>query len=154
MPELMRCISIPVEFQLPNGSWVNGQEGLLVLLKFLAYPTRQIDEEEFFGWENVRLSKILKWMKDFIFHHHGFRVQNCLQWHAQHFGASKEAIRAKKRSLHPMNHLHERTEDVCLHFDGFRVCTCRPQDAEVDDEEEDRIDLDIQSTLYNGKVKS
>jgi hypothetical protein len=156
MPLLMNSLNIPAEFKLSNGSWVNGQEGLLVLLKFLASPTRQVDEEDFFGWENTRLSKILKWMKSFIYHNHGFRVQNCLEWHAKHFEASKQAIQTKKRALHQYHQLHERTENVCLHFDGFRIKTCRPQDQSRvtnDDDNDMRIDLDIQSTLYNGKVK-
>jgi hypothetical protein len=44
----MRCLGIPAEFRLENGSWVNGQEGLLILLSFFASLNRQIYEEDFF----------------------------------------------------------------------------------------------------------
>lgn len=60
MTRLMTCLRIPAEFQLDNGSWVNGQEGLLIMLKLHAYPTRLTELEQFFGWEYSRISRIYK----------------------------------------------------------------------------------------------
>ncbi len=55
MPRLLRTLAIPTEFRLDNGSWVNGQEALMVTLRLLAYPLRYLDVEEAFGWETSRL---------------------------------------------------------------------------------------------------
>jgi hypothetical protein len=55
---IMFDLQIPAEFKLDNGSRVNGQEGVLILLRFFAYPHRLLDLEEYFGWELTRLSRI------------------------------------------------------------------------------------------------
>jgi len=35
MPRLLRSLAIPAEFRLDNGSWVNGQEALMVMLALM-----------------------------------------------------------------------------------------------------------------------
>ncbi|KAJ1410758.1 hypothetical protein B484DRAFT_297994, partial [Ochromonadaceae sp. CCMP2298] len=70
MYRLMRCLRIPTYFTLDNGSVVNGQEGMLVMLRLLAYPLRYIDIEEFFGWELTRLCRIKNYMLGFIYRKH------------------------------------------------------------------------------------
>ncbi|KAJ1428280.1 hypothetical protein B484DRAFT_301948, partial [Ochromonadaceae sp. CCMP2298] len=70
MIRLMHCLRIPAYFRLDNGSVVNGQEGMMVMLRLLAYPLRLIDIEDFFGWELTRLCRIKNWMLDFVYRTH------------------------------------------------------------------------------------
>ncbi|KAJ1397486.1 hypothetical protein B484DRAFT_301350, partial [Ochromonadaceae sp. CCMP2298] len=70
MLRLMRSLRIPPYFKLDNGSVVNGQEGMLVMLKFLAAPLRLIEAEQYFGWELTRLSRIKNWMLQFVYKKH------------------------------------------------------------------------------------
>jgi predicted small secreted protein len=84
MLRLMQCLRIPAYFKLDNGSVVNGQEGVLVVLKFLATPLRLIEVEQYFGWEHTRLSRIKNWMLSFVYRKHKHRVKNYLHWHVRY----------------------------------------------------------------------
>lgn len=148
---LMRCLAIPADFQLDNGSWVNGQEGLLITLHFLAYPSRLVDKEDMFGWELSRLSRINNYVKRHIYIHHRHLLENHWNWHIPHLLASKEAWQRKKVSLHPQQPLNMRTRNVCQAFDGFRVNVCRPQPVTV--ENGGGVALDLQAEVYSGHTK-
>lgn len=126
MTRLMRCLDIPAEFRLDNGSWVNGQEGLLICLHFLAFPSRLIDKEEMFGWEMSRLSRINKYMKCHIYTRQSHLLRDHWAWHIPHLQASKRTWQRKKLALHPGVPLNPRTANVCQTYDGFRVNVCRP----------------------------
>jgi hypothetical protein len=155
MIRLARCLRIPPELKLDNGAWVNGQEGLLILLRFLAYPTRLLDLEQFFGWELSRLSRIFTYMKRFVYQQHRHRLEDHWAWTVPNLlPQSLEAVRAKKLALHPTRQLDPRTANVALHFDGFRVAVCRPQAQrlqEVDGGEV--VHLDIQAQVYSNYTK-
>lgn len=97
-----KCLQIPADFQLDNGSWVNGQEGLLILLKMMSFPQRLVDVEGFFGWEMSRLSRILKFLKKLIYTRHKHRLEDYWHWHCEHILIpSRDAILSKKIALHP-----------------------------------------------------
>jgi hypothetical protein len=149
----MACLNIPAEFRLPNNSWVNGQEGLLVFLNLMAYPYRLIDLEKVFGWEMTRLSRIFNWMKLYIYDNHKNLLENNFQWHARFWEKSKQAIQSKKRRLHPHGQLNNRTVNVCSFMDCFRVEICHPTDCVGQpDANGNRVDLDIQALVYNGNI--
>ena len=76
MPRLLRSLAIPAEFRLDNGSWVNGQEALMVMLRLLAYPLRYLDVEEAFGWETSRLCRIKVMMIKWVYSNHKHRVRD------------------------------------------------------------------------------
>lgn len=80
---LAKCLRVPTEFKLDNGSWVNGQEGLLVMLRFLAYPTRLVDLEALFGLDLSKLSRINTSMKKLVCNNHQHRVTDYLEWHCK-----------------------------------------------------------------------
>jgi hypothetical protein len=84
MVRLMRCLRIPAYFTLDNGSVVDGQEGVLVMLRLLAFPLRYIDVEDFFGWEISRLCRIKNWMIKYVYRKHKHRVQDYLWWHVRY----------------------------------------------------------------------
>jgi hypothetical protein len=153
MDELLQCLRIPGDFMLDNRTWVNGQEGLLVMLRLMAYPTRLMDQEQFLGWEYSCLSRINNYMKQYIFDNHHHRLQNYLDWHTQYFDVSKAAFQARKRRDHPRGELYDRTKDVCQYFDGFRVHCCRPQAQQGVDANGMPVHLDIQALVYNGHEK-
>ena len=143
---LFRCLQFPDEFQLDNGGWSNGQENLLVCLKFLAYPTRLAAEESFFGWEMTRFGRINRWIKQFIFDRHSFRIENHWDFFAPLLSQSKAAIQRKKAKLHPQGILNPRTFHVAAHYDGFRVALNRPSNVP------NNPDLDIQALVFNNHV--
>lgn len=146
MNTLITCLGIPCDFRLDNGSWVNGQEGLLIFLNFMAYPSRLSDKEQLFGWELSRLGRIFRWVRDFLYTSHRHRLEDYWHWHAQYWQQSKDAIQAKMQRLGPT---HQQTANVCGFFDCFRVQVCRPSERVV---EENGIvyHLDIQALVYNG----
>jgi hypothetical protein len=152
MPRLMQCLRIPAEFKLDNGSWVNGEEALMVMLRFMAYPTRQIDLETLFGWEHSRLSRISTWMKKYIFLGHRHRVQDYWDWHAPLLANCKEAIRRKRLRLNNGQD-YQRVANVCGFYDGFRVQICRPSDMVREDADGNEYVLNIQTEVYSGYKK-
>jgi hypothetical protein len=149
MVRLMRCLRVPAEFMLDNGSWVNGQEGLLIMLHMLAYPARLIDKEEMFGWELSRLSRINKRMKILVYVQFKQLLKNNWAWHVPHLRSSKRAWQQKKLSLHPQVPLNPRTAEVCQAYDGFRVTVSRPQSVG-----NPGAVLDIQAEVYSGYTKT
>jgi hypothetical protein len=154
MIELMTCLRIPAEFKMEYGHWVNGQEGMLVMLNFLAYPARFTDREEFFGWEYTRLCRIADYMKQYVYDTHRHRLQD-FQWAAQYMALSKQAIQAKKLTLQrpPLLQPYPRTGKVAGYYDGFRMNVCRPGMLEVNDQNGVRVHVDIQASVYNDYVK-
>lgn len=153
MIRLLQCLRIPPEFKLDNGSWVNGQEGLLIFLKLFAYPQRLVENEVFCGWEYSRLSRIFSWIRSWIYNHHRYLVTDNLDWHARLLESSKQAMQAYKRSKHPLNLLNERTQNCCGFYDGMRVAICRPQSSTNIDENGNIIHLNIQAEVYTGHIK-
>lgn len=148
MSRLLACLRIPEYFTLDNGSVVNGQEGLLVMLRLLAYPLRLIDTEEFFGWEMTRLSRINSWMMEFIYRKHKHRVQNYLHWHVRYIKQCKTAMQNFKMSISLTGTLAHRTRNVAWIIDGFRCSVCRPSQPQVQlGEPEPNVDL--QCLVYN-----
>jgi hypothetical protein len=103
MIRLMHCLSIPAYFCLDNGSVVNGQEGMMVML---------IDIEDFFGWELTRLCRIKNWMLDFVYRTLKHRVQDYLHWHVRYVEECKAAMQDFKRSLSLTGTLAHRTRNV------------------------------------------
>jgi hypothetical protein len=150
---LIICLRIPEFFELDNGCYVNGQEGLLVFLKLFSYPRRLIDNDTFLGFELSQLSRILKWITNHIYRNHRHRVQDYLSWHVPYLAISKDAYQRKKMKLHPHNLLNPYTENVCEAYDGFRIAVCRPQGSTEYDAAGLRIHLDIQAQVYSGHVK-
>jgi hypothetical protein len=126
MPRLMRCLRIPAYFKLDNGSVVNWQEGMMVMLRLLAYPLRYVDIEDFFGWELTRLCRIKNWMLAFVYRRHRHRVQNYLHWHVKYIEQCKSAMQDFKRSISLTGTLASRTANVAWIIDGFRCAVCRP----------------------------
>jgi hypothetical protein len=145
MTRLMRCLRIPAYFMLDNGSVVNGQEGLMVALRLLAYPLRLIDVEEFFGWEITRLSRIKTWVMKFMYKMHKHRVQNYLHWHVQYIERCRLAMRAYKTKLSPTGTLAYRTRNVAWIVDGYRCAVCRPSQPV----NEPPPHIDLQCLVYN-----
>ena len=152
MQRLLQCLRIPAEFKLDNGSWVNGDEGLLILLRFMAYPTRLVDLEKTFGWECSRLSRISTWMKKYIFLGNRHRVQDYWDWHAPLLDNCKQAIRRKRLMLNNGEH-YDRTENICGFYDCFRIQICRPSDMVMHDDQGNEYVLRIQTEVYSGYKK-
>jgi hypothetical protein len=149
MPRLMRSLCIPAYFRLDNGSVVDGQEGMLVMLKFLAYPLRLIGEEQFFGWELTRLCRIRSWMLRFIHKKHKHRVQQYLHWHMPYIQRCKEAMQAKKLKLSLTGTLAHRTRNVAHIIDGYRVAVCRPSQPAGQQLGGPQPHIDLQCLVYN-----
>jgi hypothetical protein len=145
MLRLMRSLRIPPYFKLDNGSVVNGQEGMLVMLKFLAAPLRLIEAEQYFGWELTRLSRIKNWMLQFVYKKHKHRVKNYLWWHVRYIQSCKEAMQAKKIKLSLTGTLAQRTKNVAWIIDGYRVRVCRPRQPA----DQQQPDVDLQCLVYN-----
>lgn len=150
---LLRCLRIPVYFELDNHSIVNGQEGLLIFLKLFTFPRRLVAEEVFCGWEQSRLCRIFNWVSKHIFTSHRHRIQNYLDWHVPYLARSKTAIQHRKRKMHPQGFLNPRTMNVSEHYDGFRIEVCRPQGALGHNANGQRIHLDIQAQIWSGHKK-
>lgn len=153
MMRLLKVLRIPAEFKLDNGSWVNGEEGLLIFLKLFSYPQRVVDNEIFCGWECTRLSRIFCWIRNWIFDHHKRLVTDNLDWHAKYLESSKRAIQSYKRSKHPNNELNPRTKNDCGFYDGMRIVTCRPKSKADFDDNGNIIHLNIQAQVYSGHIK-
>jgi hypothetical protein len=149
MPRLMRCLRIPAYFTLDNGAVVNGQEGLMVALRLLAYPLLYIDVEDFFGWENTRLCRIKNWVIKYIYKKHRHRVQDYLHWHAKYIKQSKSAIRAYKTKLSPTGTLAHRTRNVAWIIDGYRCSVCRPSQPAGQQVGVPQPHIDLQCLVYN-----
>lgn len=149
MIRLMRCLTIPAYFTLDNGSVVNGQEGLLIMLRLLAYPLRLIDVEEFYGWELTRICRIKNWVLNHVFKKHKHRIQNFLHWHVRYIEQSKAALQDFKRSISPTNTLAYRTRNVAWIIDGYRCSVCRPSQPIAGQQDEAQPDVDLQCLVYN-----
>ena len=152
MPRLLRCLRIPTYFTLDNGSVVNGQEGLLVMLRLLAYPLRLIDTEEFFGWEMTRLSRINNFMINFVYKNHKHRIQNYLHWHVRYIKQCRTAMQNFKRSISLTGTLAHRTRNVSWIIDGFRCSVSRPSQSQSQGQQQQHGPLpnvDIQCLVYN-----
>jgi hypothetical protein len=64
---LLRCFGFPGEVQLDNGSWVNSQEGLMVMLKFVAFPLRLIGDRQVGDLRNLPLPTLFVPVLTFLF---------------------------------------------------------------------------------------
>ena len=58
MPRLLRSLAIPAEFRLDNGSWVNGQEALMAMLRLLAYGIVVILQDNPIGSRRRKVKKV------------------------------------------------------------------------------------------------
>lgn len=154
MTRLMRCLRMPEYFELDNRGIVNGQEGLLIYLKLFAWPARLTDHEVFLGWELSRLSRVFKWVGNFIYENHRHRVENYFHWHVPYLDNSKAAFRNKKTELSEDGRLSPRTQNVCGAYDGIRFAVCRPSGEEVEDPNGNVIWLNTQMAIYNGYTKT
>ena len=145
MPRLLRSLAIPAEFRLDNGSWVNGQEALMVTLRLLAYPLRYSDVEEAFGWKASRLCRIKVMMIKWVYSNHKHRVRDYLHWHIRYIQQSKDAMQRKKLVVSGNNHLPQRSRNVAWVIDGFRVRVSLPLRGENE--------VNTQALVYNKWIK-
>ena len=77
MPALAAALQIPDEFVCPQRPVADGQEGLCMLLRRLAYPCRYSDMKVRFGRPIPVLSMVTNTVLEYIYNTHSHRI---LQW--------------------------------------------------------------------------
>lgn len=116
LPKILHLLGLK-DFRMDNGAVVCAQEALLITFHRFAFPRRLFDMEKMFGGELSRISRIITYVMNFIYHRHGFRIENALSFWAPYFAASRRAFQLQARSLNN-GVLPVYTQNVGLSIDG------------------------------------
>jgi hypothetical protein len=92
---LRQLLNFPDMITLPNRGCCDGEYAFCLLLWRLHYPNTLANLQSTFGRDYSQLSRIFKAAVDWMYEHHRFRVNGCIDWYADRFDMYNEAILAK-----------------------------------------------------------
>ena len=145
---LLRCLNLPADCVLENGTHVEGQEVMLFSLCRLTYPDRlHTMSSDLWGKEESEWSRVFKYFNLFIYNEHGFCLKDNFEFWVPYFPAMAEAIQAKLIQLGVQYEEDQQQVIACFLDDTVREI-CRPgagpHNRRMDDMNE------LQRAFYSG----
>ena len=115
-PDFIRC---------DNGTCCLSEKAFLMLLWFLAYPTRQIDMQKKFGLEYSQISRVIKFTVihiDTLFSH---LITNSIGLFVHRLLTYNQCFIEKYVDINDINEMHRYWQHIALFTDGMKRFTTR-----------------------------
>ncbi|CAG7819949.1 unnamed protein product, partial [Allacma fusca] len=115
---LVKAFRLPILCQTRNKLSFTGEEGLCILLRRLCYPNRLGDLVKTFSRDTTAMSRIFRWMLNYIFDNYGHLVTTL-----NHSWLSKENLKNFAEACYEAGSV---LPNICGFIDGTARPICRP----------------------------
>lgn len=123
---LFRCLQVPNECVLENGTHISGEEVFLFSLCRLTYPDRlNTMTNDLWGGEESLWSRAFKYFNLFINNEHGHRLTDYFEFWVPRFPDMARAVQ-EKLALHGVEYGEQDSQPIAVFIDDTVREICRP----------------------------